>query len=113
MASPGQTGFFDNQHPMSTEIAIRSDHELVILANATDWQEQILIAHHIHASKVKVLCGPEPRYRELLGAIALMAVRNITYRQVEDLIAHYAPERYLCGFMDPTWRPDHVTILRR
>jgi transposase, IS5 family len=110
MASRGQTGFFDSHQPKSTEIAIKDDHELVILADSIDWLEQIQAAHHIRASKVKVLCGPEPRYRELLGAITLMAIRNITYRQAEDLIAHYAPARYLCGLMDSTWRPDHVTI---
>ena len=110
MASAGQTGFFDNKQPKSTEIAIKDDHELVILSDSVDWPEQISAAHQIRASKVKVLCGPEPRYRELLGAITLKAIRNITYRQAEDLIAHYAPARYLCGLMDSTWRPDHVTI---
>jgi IS5 family transposase len=110
MASPGQSGFFDNNQSKSIEIAIKDNHELVILSDSIDWLEQISVAHHIRASKVKVLCGPEPRYRELLGAITLMAVRNITYRQAEDLIAHYAPARYLCGLMDSNWRPDHVTI---
>ncbi len=43
------------------------------------------------ASKVKALVGPEPHYREILGAIALMSVRQITYRQAEDL-----------GILDPT-----------
>ena len=100
MASPGQSGFFDNNQPKSVEIAIRDNDELVALSDSIDWLEQIQAAHHIRASKVKVLCGPEPRYRELLGAITLMAVRNITYRQAEDLIAHYAPARYLCGLMD-------------
>lgn len=64
----------------------------------------------IRASKVKALVGPEPHYRELLGAIALMSVRQITYRQAEDLIAHYAPARYLCNLMDSSWSPDHITI---
>src|SRR5579863_6747716 len=110
MAAPGQAGLFDNQHPMRAEIAIKKSHELVVLSDSMDWQEAILTAHHIRASKLNVLCGPEPKYRELLGAITLMAVRNITFRQAEDLIAHYAPARYLCGLMDSTWTPDHVTI---
>lgn len=78
MASPGQSGFFDNNQPRSVEIAIKDNHELVTLSDSVDWLEQIQAAHHIRASKVEVLCGPEPRYRELLGAITLMAVRNIT-----------------------------------
>ena len=39
-----------------------------------------------------------------------MALKNITYREAEDLIAYYAPARYLCNLMDSTWKIDHVTI---
>jgi uncharacterized protein YoxC len=39
-----------------------------------------------------------------------MAIKNITYRDAEDLIAHYAPARYLCDLMDSDWAIDHVTI---
>ncbi len=39
-----------------------------------------------------------------------MSVRQIPYRQAEDLIAHYAPARYLCNLMDSRWNPDHITI---
>jgi len=39
-----------------------------------------------------------------------MALRSITFRQAEDLIANYAPARYLCGLMESDWSPDHVTI---
>jgi hypothetical protein len=74
------------------------------------WPKLIEIAQDIRASKVKALVGPDPHYRELLGAIALMSVRQITYRQAEDLIAHYAPARYLCNLMDSPWNPDHITI---
>jgi hypothetical protein len=42
--------------------------------------------------------------------MTLMAVRNATYRDAEDLIAHYAPARYLCELMDSDTRLDHVTI---
>lgn len=40
----------------------------------------------------------------------MMSVRQITYRQAEDLVAHYAPARYLCNLMDSNWNPDHITI---
>jgi hypothetical protein len=39
-----------------------------------------------------------------------MAVRPVTFRDAEDLIAHYAPARYLCGLMDSSWSPDDITI---
>ena len=110
MANPRQIGLFDGHHPKSAHISIKDKHELVQLTDLTPWPELIEAAQGIRALKVKALVGPEPHYRELLGAIALMSVRQITYRQAEDLIAHYAPARYLCNLMDSTWNPDHITI---
>lgn len=110
MANPRQMGLFDGHHPKSAHISIKEKHELVQLTDMAPWPEMIEAAQCIRASKVKALVGPEPHYRELLGAIALMSVRQITYRQAEDLIAHYAPARYLCNLMDSSWNPDHITI---
>jgi hypothetical protein len=89
---------------------VNESHELVRLARAVDWDELIETAMDIRSRKIKAATGPEPHYRELLGAVTLMAVKNITYRDAEDLIAHYAPARYLCKLMDSDWRPDHITI---
>jgi hypothetical protein len=110
MVNPKQRGFFDNNHLIQTNISIKPGHDLVRIADTMPWPDMIEIAINCRASKVKALVGPDPHYRELLGAVVLMAVRQITYRQAEDLIAHYAPARYLCGLMDSTWQPDHITI---
>lgn len=111
MAHPRQMSFFDgDEHPTSANISIKKNHELVELCHLIDWPEFIELAMDIRASKVKSNAGKEPHYRELLGAIALMSIRSITFRQAEDLIAHYAPARYLCNLMDSTWSPDHITI---
>lgn len=110
MTNPKQIGFFDNIHPIAATIHISENHELLRLAKVIPWPEQIEIAMSCRASKVKALVGPEPHYRELLGAVALMSVRSITYRQAEDQIKHYAPARYLCNLMDSSWSPDHITI---
>ena len=110
MTKSKQLGFFDNNHPIQANISIKPQHDLVCLADIIPWSDMIEIAMNCRDSKVKALVGPEPHYRELVGSVALMAVRQITYRQAEDLIAHYAPARYLCGLMDSTWQPDHITI---
>ncbi len=110
MTNPLQMGFFDQSHPRSANIAIKSNHELLRFADIFPWPQAIQVAMDIRAMRAKALSGPEPHYRELLGAVALMSVRNITYRQAEDLVAHYAPARYLCGMMDSNWQMDHVTI---
>src|SRR5271166_4266249 len=107
MINPKQMGLFDGIHPKSAQIVIKDKHELVQLTDVAPWSKLIEVAQDIRASKVKAMVGPDPHYRELLGAIALMSVRQITYRQAEDLIAHYAPARYLCNLMDSTWNPDH------
>ena len=110
MTNPKKMGFFDGIHPKSAHIVIKDKHELVQLTDMTPWSKLIEVAQDIRASKVKAMVGPDPHYQELLGAVALMSVRQITYRQAEDLIAHYAPARYLCNLMDSTWNPDHITI---
>ena len=110
MTNPRQMGFFDRLHPKTATIHIKENHELLRLAEVIPWPEQIEIAINCRAAKVKALVGPEPHYRELLGAVALMSVRSITYRQAEDLIKHYGPARYLCNLMDSSWSPDHITI---
>ncbi len=110
MVNPKQVGFFDQLHPVHADIRIKENHELLQLTKLIPWPKLIEIAQDIRVSKVKAVVGPDPHYRELLGAIALMSVRQITYRQAEDLIAHYAPARYLCNLMDSSWNPDHITI---
>lgn len=110
MINTRQMGLFDNHHPKSAHIRIKEKHELLQLTDLIPWPEIIEKAQDIRATKVKAMVGPDPHYRELLGAVALMSVRQITYRQAEDLIAHYAPARYLCNLMDSNWNPDHITI---
>ena len=95
---------------IQAKIEVSTEHELVRLEQALDWDEMIEKTMTIRSKKIKAPTGPEPHYRELLGAVTLMAVKNITYRDAEDLIAHYAPARYLCKLMDSSWRPDHITI---
>jgi hypothetical protein len=110
MANPKQLGFLDGKHPTSAQISIRAKHELLLLSDVISWMDLMEIAINIRESKIKSHAGVEPHYRELLGAVALMSLRKITFREAEDLIAHYAPARYLCGLMDSTWQPDHITI---
>lgn len=96
--------------PTQVKINLEEDHELVRIEKIINWDELIELAMNIRLSRIKAQTGPEPHYRELLGAVVLMAVKNITYREAEDLIAHYAPARYLCNLMESNWRIDHSTI---
>lgn len=109
MANARQVSIFATQ-PKQAMISIREDHELMKLSDMLPWIELIDVAASVRAGQIKGVSGRQPHYRELLGAVALMAVRNITYRQAEDLIAHYAPARYLCDLMETSWQPDHITI---
>ena len=84
------------------KIVLKEDHELVTLTKLFNWNELTTIAMTIRDSK-KALSGTQPRDRALLGAMALMATKKMTYREAEDLIEHYAPARYLCDLMDSDW----------
>lgn len=104
---PGQPCLFDQ--PTKVKINLGKDHELVRLTKTLNWDELMEIAIDIRKKK-KNNTGCEPHYRELLGAVALMAMKKINYREAQDLIAHYAPARYLCNLMDSDWVIDHVTL---
>ena len=95
----------------STEVSIKlnEDHELVRLSNLIDWFELTRLTMNIRDAK-RLSTGPQPKYRQLLGALALMSTKKMTYREAEDLIEHYAPARYLCDLMDSDMKLDHVTI---
>jgi hypothetical protein len=96
--------------PQSVSIPVCKTHELVRLADAMPWRELILTAMNIRVRKIKKATGPQPQYRQLLGAVVLMAVKNMQYRDIEDQIAYYAPARYLCDMLDSDKTMDHVTI---
>lgn len=91
------------------EVYLKENHELVHITDLMDWDKLILIGMNAR-SKVRKEVGPQPKYRELMGAVVLMSLKKFDYRQAEDMIAHYAPARYMCDLMDSTWQPDHVTI---
>jgi hypothetical protein len=94
----------------TAEITIDESHVLVKLTDIIEWSDLTVLAMKIREASGKQNTGPTTHYRCLLGAVALMAMRKINYRQAEDLIAYYAPARYLCGLMESDWKVDHVTI---
>lgn len=96
--------------PQKAVIRVSNDHQLIVLAKVLNWQAMINVAAKCRETNRKTLSGPEPRYRQLLGAVVLMAVRGCQYRDAEDLISNYAPARYLCDLMDSDIGIDHVTI---
>ena len=91
-------------------VAIEPTHRLVMLADTLDWDEILDVVEEIRATKLKNNAGRPPRLRALVGAVLLKATRDMTLREAEDLIRHYAPARYLCGLMDTDWSPDHNTL---
>lgn len=90
-------------------IPVPSEHKMVKLGNAMDWEKAIAIAEERRASVRKYLSGPTPNYRENIGAIMVRALESCTFRKAEDLIQHYAPARYLCGLADSSWTPNFRT----
>jgi len=94
----------------AAHIQVPSGHEFVRLTTLIDWRELTRIAVKAREKKCKKLTGREPRYRQLLGAVVLMAIRGCNLRDAEDLISYYAPARFLCDLMDSDNGLDHVTI---
>jgi Transposase domain (DUF772) len=95
---------------MKTTIPLSEQHPMVVLTDTLDWTEMELRAEEIRAKKLKNCAGRPPRLRALLGALTVMAVRRLPYRETEEQIRYYAPARYLCGLTETDWTPDFTTI---
>jgi len=67
------------------------------LDDTVDWTEMEMRAEKIRAKKLKNAAGRPPQLRATLGALTLMAIRKMPYREAEEQIRYYAPARYLCG----------------
>lgn len=91
-------------------IPIEPNHRLVLLTDETDWTELETRAEEIRLSKVKNAAGRPPHLRVNLGAMMLKATRDMTWREVEDQLRHYAPARYLCALTETDWTPDFTTV---
>lgn len=91
-------------------IPIEPNHRLLLLTDETDWTELEERAEQIRLSKVKNAAGRPPQMRTNLGAMMLKATRDMTWREVEDQIRHYAPARYLCGLTETEESPDFTTL---
>lgn len=96
-----------SRHPT---IPIEPNHRLVLLTDRIDWTDLLEFVENIRLSKVKNAAGRPPQLRALTGALLLKATRDMTWREAEDLIRHYAPARYLCGLTETEWTPDFRTL---
>ena len=86
--------------PHAISIPIDPDHELVKLTGLLDWRRLIVVAMERRTAVRKSTSGPAPEFRALLGALTLMSIKNLQYRDVEDLIRNYVPARYLCDLLE-------------
>jgi hypothetical protein len=83
---------------------------MVVLTDTVDWTELEIAAEKIRRKKLKNAAGRPPALRATLGALTLMAIRKMPYREAEEQIRYYAPARYLCGLTETDWTPDFTTI---
>jgi hypothetical protein len=83
---------------------------MVVLTDTVDWTEMELQAEKVRAKKLKNAAGRPPNLRATLGALTLMAIRRMPYREAEEQIRYYAPARYLCGLTETDRTPDFTTI---
>jgi hypothetical protein len=92
------------------KISLPDNHPMVVLTDTVDWTEMEVRVQKIREKKLKNAAGRPPHLRATLGALTLMALRRLPYREVEEQIRYYAPARYLCGLTETDWTPDFTTI---
>lgn len=106
---PYQPSLLDQQEQfMPTRLS--SDHQMVILCKALDWDYMQVLAEMRRDLVINSNRGLKPHYRALNGAVVVRALKNSDFRTTEDLIRHYNPARYLCDLQNSHWTPDHVAI---
>ena len=95
---------------MRPVVPIQENHQLVLLTEKMNWAELEEHVQQIRMSKLKSNAGRPPHLRELMGAMIFKGMRDVTWREAEDQIRHYAPARYLCGLTESEWTPDYTTM---
>ena len=98
--------------PKNNQISIKinPEHPLLILLAAIDWDRLIIIIKNAREVNGKQNRGPDPHYRELAGALLVMAIRSCTLRDAMELIQHHAIFRLYCNLENSTWTPNFRTI---
>jgi len=106
---PYQPSLLDQQEQfMPTRLS--SDHQMVILCKALDWDYMQILAETQRDLVIKSNRGLKPHYRALNGAVVVRTLKDSDFRTTEDLIRNYNPARYLCDLQNSHWTPDHVAI---
>lgn len=91
-------------------IALPDNHPMVVLTETQDWTAMESRVQEIRTRKLKSAAGRPPHLRATIGALVLMALRRLPYRETEEQIRYYAPARYLCGLTESSWTPDFTTV---
>jgi hypothetical protein len=99
--------FGRSKHPT---ISLPENHPMVVLTDTIDWTDLEAKAQQIRARKLKNAAGRPPHLRATIGAVVLMALRRLPYRETEEQMKYYAPARYLCGLTETDWTPDFTTV---
>lgn len=98
------------QHSKQPVISLPDNHPMVVLTDTVDWAKMEARAQKIREKKLKNAAGRPPKLRATLGALVLLAIRRLPYREIEEQIRYYAPARYLCGLTESAWTPDFTTV---
>jgi hypothetical protein len=61
---------------IQVNISIKESHEFFSLTRLINWTALISLVETIRESKVQKSTGRKPRYRALIGALVLMAMRK-------------------------------------
>lgn len=97
------------------KISLPDNHPMVVLTDTVDWTEMEMRAAKIREKKLKNAAGRPPHLRATLGALTLIALRRLPYREVEEQIRHHqVPEVRIQSSGRPLGHDDgHVRPARR
>ncbi|OGP10350.1 MAG: hypothetical protein A2048_00870 [Deltaproteobacteria bacterium GWA2_45_12] len=81
-----------------------------VLAKILPWRELAEVANHYRKMKVQIHNGRPLNLRMHLGVLIAQSMNRWTDRETEDMVAHHAGVRFLCGLEFSNETIDHTSI---
>lgn len=96
--------------PVNVNMAVSEGNRYRVLAANLPWMELAKAANHFRSQQVDIHNGRPLNLRLHLGALIVQSMNRWTDRETEDMVAHHAGVRLLCGLEFSTETIDHTNI---
>ena len=95
---------------LTMNVIVGQDIRYRVLAKTLPWKDLADVANVYRKKKVDIHNGRHLNLRMHLGALIAQSMNRWTDRETEDMVAHHAGVRFLCGLEFSNDTIDHTSI---